>query len=344
MIDTVKIYTSISKEIYLQIYNNSIVKSSINKGTGELMYEIVNDHLEGTYSSSLSVRVGCSVKYHLFLEDYYIEIEGSYHKIWKGFNSHGGIYNLEFIVKGFIELAENSYNIKLPQYDKWYLQRIDIAKCFDIDSQKNVTEYINSLGNCKYSRRKLKYFANESIYVSGTTNTLKIYNKMLEFRKHDESKFKNLNFDFVKYYDTIQGYIRFEIEIKKKSLQKILGREEKHISVLSLKYEDFEKMWESEFMKLLGIMEKELEIVRGKEDVKQRLIFIYGQTKGMRLYNFYSSVQLDGIDFVKKDMASRTFYRNIKELKEARVDYSQMYELHEKPSYWFNPFEMEEVV
>ena len=61
MIDTVKIYTSISKEVYNIIYNQSIIKSSINKKDGELLYEIVNDHLEGSYSSKLSVRVGCAV-------------------------------------------------------------------------------------------------------------------------------------------------------------------------------------------------------------------------------------------------------------------------------------------
>lgn len=344
MIDTVKVYCAISKDVYLQIYNNSIVKSSINKSSGELLYEIVNDHLEGSYSSKLSVRVGCAAKYHLSELDYYIELEGSYHKIWKGFNSHGGIYNLEYIVSCFIELVENTYNIKLPTIEKWYLQRIDIAKCFDIYNQKNVTEYINSLGNCRYARRKLRFFANESIYCSGTTTTLKIYNKMAEFRKHDETKFRDTNFNLINYYNEIQGYIRFEIEIKKKSLQKLIGKEEKHISVLGLEYKYFEKIWESEFMKLLGVLEKELEIVSGKEDVKQRLIFIYGNLKGMRLFNFYCSIQLNGLDFVKKDTSKSAFYRYIKDLKDARVDYSQMYELQEIKTFYFNPFEWEEVV
>lgn len=97
-------------------------------------------------------------------------------------------------------------------------------------------------------------------------------------------------------------------------------------------------------MKLLGMLEKDLEIVRGKEEVKQRLIFIYGKTKGMRLYNFYCSVQLNGLDFIKKDMSSCTYYRCVKDLKYARVDYSQIYEIHEIPKFYFNPFEAEEVL
>ena len=125
-------------------------------GTGQLLYEIVNDSLEGSYSSSLCVRVGCGVKYGFAEQGYFIELEGSYHKITKGYNSHDGIYNLQFIVKGFIELAENSYDVKLPAVDKWYLQRIDIAKCFDIEKQKNVIEYINSLSSCTYSIQEEK--------------------------------------------------------------------------------------------------------------------------------------------------------------------------------------------
>ncbi len=58
MIDTVKIYAEIPFEIYTKIYCKSIVKSSVDKKTGELMYEVINDHLEGSYSSKLSVRVG----------------------------------------------------------------------------------------------------------------------------------------------------------------------------------------------------------------------------------------------------------------------------------------------
>lgn len=46
MIDTIKIYAEISKEIYNQVYNMSIIKSSHNNRTKEILYEIVNDHLE----------------------------------------------------------------------------------------------------------------------------------------------------------------------------------------------------------------------------------------------------------------------------------------------------------
>lgn len=46
MIDTIKIYAEIPKDIYNKIYNMSIIKSSHNNKTKELLYEIINDHLE----------------------------------------------------------------------------------------------------------------------------------------------------------------------------------------------------------------------------------------------------------------------------------------------------------
>lgn len=309
-----------------------------------MLYEIVNDSLEGSYSSSLCVRVGCGIKYGFAEQGYYIELEGSFHKITKGYNSHDGIYNLQCIVNGFIELAENSYKVKLPPIEKWYLQRIDIAKCFDIDSQKNVIEYINSLSSCTYARRKAKFYAGESLYFSGTTTTLKIYNKMLEFKKHDEKKFRDTNFNIIKYYERIDGFIRFEVEIKKKTLQKIFGLDKKHISVINLEYKDFEKVWSDEFMKLLGMIEKDLKVVKDKKEIKERLLYLYDKTMGNRLFCFYCSIQMDGLDFVKKDMSARTYYRYIKLLKEAKVDYTQRYKMEKMETFYFNPFEWEEVI
>lgn len=94
MIDTIKIYTEIDKETHDKIKSLSIVKSSVDNAINQLQYEIINDHLEGSYSSKLSVRVGCGAKYHFADLGYFIEIEGSYHKMVKGYNSHNGFYDI----------------------------------------------------------------------------------------------------------------------------------------------------------------------------------------------------------------------------------------------------------
>lgn len=339
MIDTIKIYAEIDKETHDKIKSKSIVKSSVNNNTKDILYEITNDHLEGSFDSRLSVRVDSGVKYSFVNKGYYIEIEGSYHKIIMGYNSHNGYYDLHFISENLIRIVETDYNIKLPNIENWYLQRCDIAICFDLQNQENVKSYINSLSRCSYPRRNAKFFYDESLYLSGTTTTLKIYNKLLEFKKHDQKKFINSKFNLIDYIKKINGYIRFECEIKKKMLKKIYNNE-KHIKIINVSYKELKKVWSEEFMKLLQLIKNDLEIVRGRQAVSKRLNEIYKPSKANLLYNFYCAIQLNGLKDIKNNMTSSTYYRNIKDLKTAKIDFSQSYKIEENKIFYFNPFEV----
>ena len=165
MIDTIKIYCEIDKQTHDTIKYKSIVKTATDFNTGELLYEITNDHLVGSYSSKLSVRADCGSKYHFSKLGYCLEIEGSYHKLIKGYNSHNGYYDFAFIVENLIQFVELSFNINLPSIENWFLQRIDIAIVYDLKNQENVINYINSLKHCNYPRRNIKHFLDESIYL-----------------------------------------------------------------------------------------------------------------------------------------------------------------------------------
>lgn len=342
MIDTVKIYTMINKQIYNKIYHSAIIKSSYNLGTGEIFYEVVNDHLSGSYDNRLSVRVGSGAKYH-FIDNYYLEVEGSYHKLLKGFNAFDGYYNLYEIAKFFIEAVETTYKIELPGINHWFLQRCDIAICYDLGNNKNVRDYINNIKLCDYARRNIKHYQDESIYCTGTTTTLKIYNKLLEFQKHDMKKFYGTSFDLQNFMNKIDGFIRFECEVKKKKLESIYNK--KYIRVKNVKYSDLKNVWSEEFMKLLKLFESDLYIVRKKEDIKRRLYSLYSARQANLLYNFYICLMADGEKEVKGRFAKVTYYRYIKLLKQAGVDLSQKYTLKLSDNYvYFNPFEAQEVL
>lgn len=345
MIDTVKIYTMIGKNIYDIIKNNSIVKTSYKTSTGEVFYNIINDHLSGSYDSSLSVRVDNGSKYN-FSNGYYIEIEGSYHKIVMGYNSHNGFYNLYSICNNLIKFTENAYNIKLPNIKHWFINRVDVAICFDLKEQNNVLKYLSNLHMCDYPRRSLKNYGDyggTGIYYSGTSTTLKIYNKYVEFKKHDLKKFRNTEFNLINYLDVIKGFIRFEVEIKKKKLVNLCDK--KYIRIRNLCYKDLKKVWCDEFMKLLKLYENDLKLVRNKENVENRLLNIYGKTKGRRLYNFYLSIVIDGLDIVKKRSSKNVYYTNIRELKKASIDFSQKLDIDfNDNTIDFNPFEWKEVI
>ena len=345
MIDTIKIYAEIDENTYNEIHNNSIIKSSYDNSTGELFYNITTGFLNGSYDNRLSVRVDSGVKYGFVNNGYCIEIEGSLHKYFKGYNAFNGYYDLEFMCKEMIRIAELSYFVKLPNFDDWFLQRCDIAICYNLQNQNNVVSYINSLCSCKYPRRKAKFFYNESLYLTGTTTTLKIYNKLLEFRKHDLRKLSKTDFDVFNYMKKIQGFVRFECEIKKKMLKKYYGEELKNIRITSVKYEDLKKIWSEEFMKVIKMIRSDLEVVKNRDEVYNRLCKLFKPCKANRLYSFYCSLLLEGQDKLFLKMPSTTYYRNISDLKYARIDFSQSLKIVEvEDSFYFNPFEMKEVV
>lgn len=237
----------------------------------------------------------------------------------------------------------NYYGIVLPDIRHWFLQRVDIAICYDLQNNENVRKYINNLSLCQYPRRNIKTYQDESIYLTGSTTTLKIYNKLLEFKKHDIKKLKDTNFDIFTYVKEIDGFVRFECEIKKKKLTDLYNK--KFIRVRNVSYKELKNVWCEEFMKLLKLFDNDLSIISDKKAIEQRLYTLYKERKASILYNFYLSIMVDGLQEVRKRTKKSTYYRNIGELKKANIDFSQTYKIDlKKEIVEFNPFEYKEVV
>ena len=100
-------------------------------------------------------------------------------------------------------------------------------------------------------------------------------------------------------------------------------------------------------MKLLKFFESDLTVVKTKDEIERRIYTVYSnnERKARILYNFYTSIVLDGISNVKARTPSSTFYDNINLLKELNIDFNQRYKLvDESEIIDFNPFEWKEVV
>ena len=136
------------------------------------------------------------------------------------------------------------------------------------------------------------------------------------------------------------GFIRFECEIKKKMLEVIY--KSKHIKVIDKLY----SVWSEEFMKLLKFVKNDLDIVKNRVDVFERLSKYYSNSKAINIYNFYLMCKTDGLDNVKKRVCKSVYYDRLKCLKELNIDISQKYDLVEYDNNIidFNPFTFEEVV
>lgn len=326
MIDTIKIYTQIDKTLYKKILYFQNIMSKFNESTGELFYKITSDDLKGSYDSNIHVAVGSGAKYN-FIDSYYCEIECSPHKVFKGHNAFDGFCSLTYIAMEIVLLVEKAYNIELPDIEQWFCCRADITKVFDLKTQEVVNKYIESLKYLSYGRRK-KEFYNGGIYFPGTHTTVKIYNKLAEFEKHDRKKLlKFADFNVFEFETKIQGYIRFECEVKSKKLKNTFGK--KQVKVIDIDYKILEKIWCEEFMKVLKFEDlKDKNInkrVKTKNDVIKRLKTIYPDSpkKVNLLYSFFMLILNDGYDIVKTYTSKPTFYRNIKLLKKAGIDFSQ---------------------
>ena len=326
MIDTVRILTKIDKETYKIIYENSIIKNSFNVKTGEIYYSISSDNLPGSYSSSLFVRAYDRGEKYGFGDSCVLVVERSVHKLVFGQNAYNGFYDLKIVVDYLKFFVENAYCVKLPDYNKWFLLRIDIAKCFDLGSQHKVCNYINSLSNLDFPRRNLKYYKDSCIYFTGTTTTLKIYNKLLEFKAHDRCKLAKIDsFNLEEHENKISNFVRFEVEIKKKKLlslfKKIYGSIVKNVRCIDFNYEILENVWVDEFMKVLKVNLNGLKKVSDKDLVKDRLYMLYGKNYGNNLYSFYLSLCVDGCKSVRQSITKSTYYRKINDLKNADIDF-----------------------
>ena len=115
--------------------------------------------------------------------------------------------------------------------------------------------------------------------------------------------------------------------------------------MLNVKYEDLKNVWSDEFMKFLKFVDNDFKIVCNREDVFKRLNTMYKPVKARNLYNFYLMIKTDGIDTVKLRTSKATFFRNISDLKECNIDFSQKFEIQNTDNIiLFNPFEAKEVV
>ena len=238
----------------------------------------------------------------------------------RGYNSHNGFNDINEVVNGLINLFSNGFGLELPSIENWYIQRIDISFVYDLLNQDNVKNYINNNRYLVYPRRKTQYFLNECVYFAGSRTTLKIYNKLVEFLKHDSRRlFKYNDFNLEEYKEYIKGFVRFECEIRKKKINELFG----YNGIENIKIEVLEEFVIGEFMKLFKINDKNLCIVRSQNEVKNLLYSKYSECKARRLFGFYLTCVNDGINNVKEQYSSSSFYRNISELKESGIDFTQ---------------------
>ena len=72
---------------------------------------------------------------------------------------------------------------------------------------------------------------------------------------------------------------------------------------------------------------------------------MYKSVRAKNLYNFYLLILVQGLQTIKKDTNRSMYYKNISDLKNAGIDFSQKFNIDTKDNRIdFNPFESKEIL
>lgn len=120
--------------------------------------------------------------------DPYIILECSAGKVLNGQNIYGNVVDFQMTCEVLInKIAELS--MTLPSALKWIVRRVDWAENYALPFIA-IQEFFEGIYTVQFPRRKASKYGDHAVYFPGSTPTVKIYHKGLEFAKHDSKRMK----------------------------------------------------------------------------------------------------------------------------------------------------------
>jgi II/X family phage/plasmid replication protein len=320
-IDTITLKSPyVSLDIANIIENECVKRQGINIKTGELLYEITTASLVGSYDNKISIKIENTeyTKDGLVPSEPYITLEASVHKALLGHNVYGGPENLHSACDYLIKLVESFIQVDLPNYKEWSISRVDVAEVYELPCFEAVQEWFKGLNAADYPRRSVTRYGLSGIYAQGSTTTLKFYHKGIEFTKHDKSRLKNIFKDDK--LMSLQAYanriVRCECEIKSRKLKYDFG----HLPLVGEVSDQYiNNVHDVEVRRFLKEGIKMMILVSNAHEVKERLYSMYKPALAGTLLGTWYQLTTLGEDSVKKSIPKRTYYRHVKQLKDAAV-------------------------
>lgn len=322
-IDTITLKSPyVSLDIANIIENECVKRQGINIKTGELLYEITTASLTGSYDNKISIKIENTeyTKDGLVPSEPYITLEASVHKALLGHNVYGGPEHLHSSCEYLVKLVESLIQVELPNYKEWVISRVDVAEVYELPSFEAVQEWFKGLNAADYPRRSVTRYGLSGIYAQGSTTTLKFYHKGVEFTKHDKPRLKKLLKDDK--LMSLQAYankiVRCECEIKSRKLKYDFG----HLPLVGEVSDQYiNNVHDVEVRRFLKEGVKMMILVSNAHEVKERLYSTYKPALAGTLLGTWYQLTTLGEDSVKKSMPKRTYYRHVKQLKDACVSW-----------------------
>lgn len=321
-----------------KITNKMKIFDCVDGDTGELLYRLKSGQLKGSFDYSISVKVN---------KDNSIRVECSLHKLILGHNICYGSDNLILLTNCLKKILQKLLDVKLPDVLQWEVKKLDYAVTFDLGKPEYVENFLIGLKNAYYARRHINTYGNTGIHIPGTTTTVKFYNKLEEFKKHDLSRLNKVfgSKKVDKLISLSKNMVRIEVSIKSKKLKdsfpnsiykkqikkeyekvlkkygcksdaaKFIERKSKTniVTVKDIQINVIKKIWESEVFKIMS-ESKNLKLINKSNLVVERLNKIFKTQTANSLYGFWTILSTNGEEHAKKLYSSSTFYRYRKHL------------------------------
>lgn len=325
MIDTIGLIVPINQKTYEILKNTTILTQRIDQQTGEIEFEYSNCSIHNSWNYRVLFRISDEKHVYdkqfkgVYLEtgNYHIRFEFSAPKIVFGHNllsiSVEDMFDAIFHVKNAFE---TNFGVKLPIVSKWFLNRLDVCANFEMNSESEVKAYIQNLQRQNFPRRIRNNYEDTGIYFASRHNTLKLYAKGEEFKKHDLKRFVN-EIEGKYHHNIAKKILRVEVELKTR-LKYIVN---KHITENIDKNEAWKIPLWSGYMTIYDT----LEIINIKSELDRMIKnFLCGtETKVMKSLDVYKILKQNF-----SAMQARTFYAVycmlvVQGIKETRKQFSK---------------------
>ncbi len=314
--------------------------------TGERIWEITRTNLRASHDARIMVKPmyeDCtksrSGKPEWHPSEPYLIVECSVAKAFHGHNVYGVIDDLQTASEHLRDLLQQLLGTALPHTRNWTVQRVDWAENFQLPYLA-VQEYFEGIYHVAFPRRKMQKYSNESIFVPGTTTTIKIYHKGPEFQKNDRKRlafvlrsqfqqnrppkappewaYQQASRQVAALQRLANNRLRAEVEIHAEKLDYDFDKKPKVHEVTT---EYLQAVFDKEMRRLLREGQEGVRIVRTSLAVRDRLEARYSQELAGLLHGFWLGLATHGEDDMKHRQTRATFYRRRKQLVDAGVSW-----------------------
>lgn len=335
MFDTVGFYIEIDQEMYNELLNKGIVTQRIDKDNGFVEFEYTNFKTHHSYNYRVQWKV--DNKHFVYDNDLkitreidgapFLRLEFSVPKIINGNNLES--HDVDSLITActlVAEMFEKNVGVTIPGPGDWFIYRCDVCANYLLQDIKQVKSYIRYLQRLDYPRRVGNAYKDTGLYFASRHNTLKVYCKGDEFRKHDAIRFadETLRKRLQKEADKV---LRIEVELKRRIKYLV----EKHEKEYNEKFKKFKGCVSLEDFLYICDVKQELKNVMKKFLCGQNsrvmkcldVFTLLNQTLPVRTarnyYAIYMLLITQGQREVKRQIPIRTYYKALKIFRDNQI-------------------------